>query len=113
MARRRPPAEAEHDPDQDVYILQEEDGEPEPDDEATIIETQVVMDWIEYNIDEDDDEEEPSPAKPGNCRLTFHVDLPEHIAQHLFTHHVKNGLLTVEFQPTSPALRRRDAIVRS
>ncbi len=101
-----------HDPDQDVYILQEDDDEPTGEDDPTIIETQVVMDWIEYNVDDDEDEDK-LPSRPGKCRLTFHVDLPEHIAQHLFAHHVQDGRLTVEFQPTSPGLRQRDAIVRS
>ena len=112
MAKRK--TTPEHDPIHDVYILQDEDDEEIDEhaiDDSTIIETQAVMDWIEY--DPDEEEETPPAGKGRNCRLTFHVDLPEHIAQHLFANHVKDGSLTIEFQPVSGELRRKDSLVRS
>lgn len=104
-AQKRQP---KHDPNHDVYVLEtEEDGHP--DEDPTIIETQVCMDWIEY----DAEEEGKHLDKDRTCRLTFHVDLPERIAQHLFAHHVKDGRLTVEFHPPDPAHRRKGDLLDS
>lgn len=95
--------------EEDVYILQDGD-EDEEDLDATIIEAPVDVDWIEYGAEASDSDDEEQPA-PGRCRLTFHADMPEHVAQYLFAHHVKDGKMLVEFKPLNPAKRSRDAVV--
>ncbi len=103
--KHKPKKEAE----EDVYVLEEEGSEDE-DLDATIIEAPVDMDWIEYGVEETEDDEAPAP---GRCRMTFHADMPEHVAQYLFAHHVKDGKMLVEFKPLNPTQRRKDALVSS
>jgi hypothetical protein len=105
MARRK--TTKEQDPIHDVYVLQDDD---EQEDDQTVIETQAMMDWIEYDIEEEEDDKRHARR---TCRVTFHVDLPEHIAQHLFADYVKDGRMTIEFQPLAANLRRRDPLVHS
>lgn len=107
MATRK--HKSKEDADEDVYVLQDESGDEE-DLDATIIEAPVDMDWIEYGAEESEDEEGPAP---GRCRMTFHADMPEHVAQYLFSHHVKDGKMLVEFKPLNPTRRRKDALVSS
>jgi hypothetical protein len=92
---------------EDVYLIPE-DEEDESANEVlpTSIETQLVVDAIEFKQDADNPEAEPKYI------LGFHLELPEHIAQQLFAHHVQEGRVTVEFQPTNPELRRRGLLVR-
>lgn len=109
MAARKPPAKKApkktKKAEEDVYVIEDEDEHvdaPAP----TSIETDVVLGAIEFHDDEENPDVEP------HYHLTFHAELPEHIAQHLFSNHVQEGRITVEFRPADPALRRRGTLVR-
>lgn len=73
---------------------------------ATTIESRVVIDAIEHQ------HEEERRTGGQTYRVMFHADLPEHVVQHLFSHHVQDGGINIEFQPADPKLKRRDTLVR-
>lgn len=68
----------------------------------TTIEARAFLDQIELDIDEDDDDDERPMTQTGapQYRLSFHVLIPEHLAQQFFQRFVKDGLVAVEFHPS-------------